>query len=798
MPIPNRTAFHWRNFDQPDEISPVKKSWWNTLYLYGVYFICAALLNRFMLPGGVYPAGAAFFLVSINQIKRLSRSEMCAVFLGSLVGVFSMEGVENAVKFGTISLLTYVIIQLVNRKKGTGPQWNIALITWGILKLIITGIGSPSINTWITTGIELITGYLLILIFAQGFPVIANPTKTKSKYNLVALWLIMVLALGGTRELVIQSINIADISIALVIMMVSYIGGGGIGAAMGISIALITGIWSKNLIALVALYSLPGFLGGFFRDLGKMGTVIGSCLGLLLVSLERHFDFGMIWNTLPWGVGMATFLMVPRKCLAQISNSLSTQADHPIVSKEQGQIREIIFERLNNLAGIFTELAQNFNEELQEPAAGRKMDLYSMLDEVCTKNCQHCNGYEVCWGENFYATYREIFDLIAYAELYGEVHAKHVKGRLTKSCFQQFKLLATINQLFERCQTEFHWERKLNESKFVLVDQLQGVSNLISNLAQEINTDVTFKHEMEEKLHNGLHQVGISIKELSVFTTGNENLEIRVKQRDCNQRRECVYITGAMIGRLLGQEYSVWERNCHLENGDCSYCLVPSYNYEVKNTVCKVPKEGNQFSGDNHSLHKLKDGHFIAILSDGMGNGSKAAIESNTTVSILNKLLEIGIDRDFAVRMVNSILLWHSPAESFATVDLVQIDLYNGEAEFIKIGASATYIKRGKDVWAIKSTSLPAGILNSVDIERTTIQLQPDDLIIMATDGVVDSKQPVPGKEEWLIRALKQVEVVGPEALGEYLLSLAKINQDGNPQDDMTVIVLQIQEKKVC
>jgi hypothetical protein len=39
------------------------------------------------------------------------------------------------------------------------------------------------------------------------------------------------------------------------------------------------------------------------------------------------------------------------------------------------------------------------------------------------------------------------------------------------------------------------------------------------------------------------------------------------------------------------------------------------------------------------------------------------------------------------------------------------------------------------------------------------------------------------------------VEVVGPESLGEYLLNLAKINQDGIPKDDMTVIVLQILEK---
>ena len=123
------------------------------------------------------------------------------------------------------------------------------------------------------------------------------------------------------------------------------------------------------------------------------------------------------------------------------------------------------------------------------------------------------------------------------------------------------------------------------------------------------------------------------------------------------------------------------------------------------------------------------------------------------------------------------------------------LDLYNGHAEFIKIGAASSFVKRGKEVWSIKSTSLPAGILNSVDLERTIVTLQPGDLIIMATDGVIDSKVNHSDKEDWMVRALRQVEVVGPEALGEYLLSLAKINQEGIPKDDMTVIVLQLQEK---
>jgi stage II sporulation protein E len=800
-PLMNPIVFSRPNSRQKKtKPQPTKNGFWTALGIQAGYFLLAALMNRFAVPGGIYPVGAAFFLAGIS-VPKLKWPEVLAIYSGSLVGIFSIGGVDKTIKLGILFFIMAGSMIYFNHKLNhdarAGAISPIPLIgVWAALVLGLTAINHPNISGWMTVALEIAINAALMPIFRQGFMAVTNPEQIKSKYTMMTLLLIIALAVGGTRELAVQSIKVTDGIVVMVIMMVSYIGGGGVSAAMGISIALLTGIWSENMIGLIALYGLSGFLGGLLRDLGKIGTAMGGCLGMAFIALQQPFDPKIIMQNLPCGIGMAAFLMVPKKCFAQLSNCFPAQTDPAEASHERKAISAIILDRLNQLAEIFAELAANFREELQTQPVKPKMDLYSMLDEVSSKNCQFCNGYTACWRENFYATYREIFDLIAYAELYGEVHAKHVKGRLAKSCFQQFKLLATINQLFDRCNTEFQWQRKLNEGKFVLVDQLQGVSNLIRNLAREVNTDISFKNEIEDRLRHGFNRIGVSIKELSVMSTQSENLEIRIKQHNCNQKRECVYLAATLIGRLMGQEYSVWEKNCHLENGDCQYCLIPSYNYEIKTSVCKVPKEGNLYSGDNHSLHELKDGHFVAVLSDGMGNGPKAAIESSTTVSILNKLLSIGIDRDVAVRMVNSVLLLNSPAESFATIDIVQIDLYHGQAEFIKIGASATYLKRGKEVWSIKSTSLPAGILDTIDIERTSIQLQPDDLIIMATDGVVDSKEPVPGKEEWLIRALKQVEVVGPEALGEYILSLAKINYEGVPKDDMSVIVLQIQEKR--
>ncbi|HEX7714893.1 MAG TPA: stage II sporulation protein E [Bacillota bacterium] len=795
----SRNQVHFFNYTKPQALQARShactiRSFWSRLFEYGTDFCCAVLLSRFFIPGGLYPAGVGFFLASISRGHRFQWYESLLILAGVGLGTYSVKGLAAACGISGCLFCLWSIAGCVNHFKKNSPALLFILACWAAIRFGLVAAFNPGWNTWIWTGSEFLGTAVLGFVFQKGIGFLENPLQKDSGQAILALALLTVLALGGTRGLVVYSINLTEIGSLLLLLIASYLGGGGAGAAMGIVIALILGVTAGNLFTLVATYGISGFLGGLFKNWGKWGTILGTGLGLGIIALQLHLDPAVMNQLLPWGIAMASFLVIPKSSLSQVSSYFPNEnkAEEP---ESQRQIKEVIYGRLNDLAEIFAQIARSFYEEQQAQAARHKMDLYSLLDEVCTKNCQHCNGYEGCWGENFYATYREIFDLIAYAELYGEVGAKHLKGRLAKSCFQQFKLLASINQLFERCQAEYTWQRKLDESKVFVAEQLQGVSDIISNLAGEVTTDTSFKYEIEEKLRAGLNRVGMHIKELSVMTVRNQELEIRIRQHGCNQKRECVYLAGTMISRLLNQDYSVWEKNCQLENGDCSYCLVPTCSYQVRTTVCKLPKAGNESSGDTHTLQEMKDGHFLAILSDGMGQGNTAAAESNIAVSLLNKLLASGIDREFAVKLINSVLLLRSPHESFATVDLALIDLYTAQAEFIKIGAAATYVKRGKEVWSIKSTSLPAGILNDVDMERTIVQLQPGDMIIMATDGVVDSKAMVEGKEEWMVRALRQVEVVGPESLGEYLLSLAKINQDGIPQDDMTVIVLQVMEK---
>jgi len=752
-------------------------------------FLIAVLLSRFLGKYGLYPAGIAFALYP----RKITVFQEIAVLTGFLLGTGSYGKPMHAMLLAGAVLFYKLVRHWVKPEWLQRNRWFLPGL-WLVLRLTVLFV-SPEESSWTVVVTECVLAAFLAQVFQMAFKYIAYPL-TSSSWAAGSLLAMMMMGICGAQDLVVYSVNVAEMLSVTFLAMVAYLGGGGAGAMVGILIGWILSLTVGGFLTLIAVYAIPGMLGGILRGLGRWGTIVGGSLGLYALAVQLGGKAEIAGHAWSVGMGLAGFVLIPRHHLSHLSGCFPGVMSKEETEQKKIQLEEMITSRLNQLSAAFSEIAKSLIER-EKNIPPVRTDLYSLLDQVCNQICQHCTGYEKCWGENFYQTYRELFDLIAHAELQGEIYANHVKGRLSKDCFQQFKLVNTINQLLETCHGDNYLRRKLEEYTQLMIGQMEGMSGLVQKLGEQIVRDSLFKSELETKIKSGLNRAGIYVKEIGVSSFGEDGLEIYVKRRKCNQRHECQHVTVPFISTLLGLDFIVWEKKCSLGKDDCAYCLIPKRTYEVKTTVCKLPKAGNEFSGDSHALHELKDGYFVAILSDGMGHGSRAASESNSTVTILEQLLDTGIDRNFAVKMVNSMMSLRSPEESFATVDLAWIDLYSGAAEFLKIGAAATYVKRGREVWTIKSTSLPAGILNTVDIEKTAINLMPGDLVVMVTDGVVESKLDASGNDEWIKRALSKVEVVGPEALGEYLLNLAKINQDGLPKDDMTVIVLQLVENKV-
>ena len=199
-------------------------------------------------------------------------------------------------------------------------------------------------------------------------------------------------------------------------------------------------------------------------------------------------------------------------------------------------------------------------------------------------------------------------------------------------------------------------------------------------------------------------------------------------------------------------------------------------------------REGQTVSGDTGAWFKGEDGTLYVLLCDGMGSGPAARRESSLAVRLLEQFLRAGVRPENALSTISAALALRGEEEmGFTTVDLLQLDLFTGEAAVYKYGAAPTYIRKGTGVSRVTGASLPAGLAGGEggEPDMSRVRLEPGDWAVLITDGVTAGGE----DDQWLRDALRAYRGDSPKELAQIILEGAP---GGGAADDRTVLVLRV------
>ena len=196
---------------------------------------------------------------------------------------------------------------------------------------------------------------------------------------------------------------------------------------------------------------------------------------------------------------------------------------------------------------------------------------------------------------------------------------------------------------------------------------------------------------------------------------------------------------------------------------------------------------GKKLCGDYFECFQTDSKAYI-ILSDGMGTGGRAAIDSAMTVELFSRLIRAGISTDTALSITNSALSVKSDDESLSTLDVAEIDLFTGDTTILKAGAAPSFYTVSGRVKSIEIPSTPLGILSKVKFSKYSLRLRAGDTLVMVSDGILGCGN------IWIKEEIKSFSG-GPDAsaFSENLVDSAKL-KCGENYDDMTVITVVAQE----
>jgi len=210
-------------------------------------------------------------------------------------------------------------------------------------------------------------------------------------------------------------------------------------------------------------------------------------------------------------------------------------------------------------------------------------------------------------------------------------------------------------------------------------------------------------------------------------------------------------------------------------------------DYEI--SIARKAKTGSIICGDSVLHKETGQQKLVLILSDGMGTGPSAALESKATVALLEQLLDNGFEPELAVEVASTFVRLKFPEDTFATVDMALVDLATGEGEFIKRSAAPTFIKRNGEVLVLTASSLPIGIVGQSEADKTRKLLKPGDVLLMVSDGAM---QWVRGtkKDEPFANYMARLKVQhAGEISGRLLDKVLEAGKDTT--DDVTIVVVR-------
>ena len=771
-----------------------KLSFENGLFGLVMVLISGAMLSRvgFGFVEGLYlsPFGIGY-LLSISKKSDIKRIALVfvAIAIGYLTGGSKKIDVILYISLATVILLCKIICSALNKELKNRISFLAILVTAISVGLLI-GEQSLEINLVFSLAKSIvIIPVFYILNYAIGCMQEINTNYFYSTEELISIAILSCLVIAGIGNFVIFGVEIRTIIALAMVITTAYAAGSNSGAILGITMGIIIGIANNDLLISTTMYAICGLIVGVFKETGKIFSVLAYAISLfMMLTYTGNITIQSIIEVIIAGVIM---MLIPAKTIKEILRELNNEEKTKIISDAQVEgIKLEFIDRLESLRGSLTAVATSIeslsgNEKLLMKNKGT-----AMIESLADRVCQECEMNNKCWGRELHSTFSDFGELM----LSCESKKMYLPKDLNLKCVKRTTLLKSAEELFSTYTINEALKSRLIEGRSVIANQVNNMATTVSSILGDFNNNVDSCLEIDKLLRKTLVKHKVRYNNVYSYTDRKGRLKIKIKIDSYDGENYCRKSIIPIISELVRTPLSIAEDGCKIdpETKECSVTIEESYKYNVTSHVAFNVKDGEKYSGDSYSFGQNKVGEYVTIVSDGMGSGPEAGLESEAAIELIEKFMEGGFSETTMLNAVNSIMgMKFSEDEKFTTLDMNSIDLYTGEAEFIKVGASMSFIKKGSEVEVINSSSLPFGILDDINITPIKKKVKQGDIIVTISDGVIDGDKTNIGDYSWIVSYLKG-EQNNPELISREILDLAKKRGNGRVIDDMTVVVSKL------
>lgn len=252
--------------------------------------------------------------------------------------------------------------------------------------------------------------------------------------------------------------------------------------------------------------------------------------------------------------------------------------------------------------------------------------------------------------------------------------------------------------------------------------------------------------------------------------------------------------------RTVAQQ-EAWRRELTLAR-EIQSSLLPQSNptpagFEFKGRSLSAEEIG----GDFYTYLPLTGGRLGLAIGDVSGKGMPSALYMAITTSIVEAQSSLSPDSATLVRQVNN-LLCRRVHETGMNVALLYalFDLTHRQLRVCNAGLIAPILYRERALRYVDCYGLPLGAVIGEVYEEQLIQLQPGDVILFMTDGIVEAMNEDRDLYGFprLEAILQSCDRMDAQGILDYVFdSVYEFVGDAPPQDDMTLVVVRVNDPPI-
>lgn len=444
--------------------------------------------------------------------------------------------------------------------------------------------------------------------------------------------------------------------------------------------------------------------------------------------------------------------------------------------------RESLHKRLYSLSEVFGEMDYIFRSMIKGGMTKEQVKTF-LISEVKNKTCYDCPERNMCHRKCAQDTYSVLESMISSALERGKASLLDAPAYLTKRCTRVSSLVSAINELTAQYRQYASAMNNIDASRVLIADELKGLAQILKNLANEVNLNITFDKTRENKIIAELAFHNIICADAVIYEQDIHAISATLVIRKADSTNPKI---SQIVSKICGSKLALASVNTSKRAGWNILTLKTAPKFAITFGTATKTKDGSRVSGDAYSIIKLSHDKFLMALCDGMGSGEKAERASSLAIGLVENFYKAGFDNEIILSSINKLLSLGSE-DVFSALDICVLDTQNGNADFIKMGAPESYLKHQSTTDKVEGGTLPLGIVQDAAPSIIKQMVSSGDFVFMFTDGVSDSFETTEKLQDYI----NNLSSLNAQTLAENLLNKA-LELSGGARDDMSVIVAKI------